>query len=766
LVDLSSPTLSARNDAPTAGRAIFSRGVKPGFRSLAVAAGLVLVAIFFLFQALFHQKVLIEQRSRANIWFLAQAEIEYLNFTTALDLYALHDDQITKDALLDRFEIFWSRLPVLLTGKPTEQLRHVEGLVDTISKLIARMEVLEPALSRLDRDDPRALEDFRHQIAMLHPPLREMVGKALAFDNATLTAERRSHETIYDQLLALFVAVLAAGVVVFFLLQRQILRTQSLVLHARGAEKAADTARAELVLAIESISEGFVIHDQEDRVALFNERYRDLYPVVAEFIAVGARFEDLLRVAVARDAAIFPAGEVEPMIAQRLHDHRMAGGVFESQANNDRHIKISERKTADGRIVGVHTDVTELKEREIQLTQKTALLQATFDSIDQGIALFDAERRLQTSNRLFATLNDLPPDLVAPGRLYGEIVAYDAERGEYGEGSAAEHVERQQRILGNLHGPRGGQRVVERQRANGTAIETRYLVLADGSFVKIHSDITDRVRAEEERSRLREQFHASQKMQAVGTLAGGIAHDFNNILASMLGNCFLLLEDLPEKNAVHERLEEIMRASRRAKALVQQILTYSRHAEFTLVPLRADEVIRDSLARLRPSLPPTVDLVGDGFAAAMVAADAAQLHQVMLNLCTNATQAIGDRPGTISVAMTTLDPTRADGAAGFSGQAERAATTVAGRMKIWIGTLGPRAYCRVRIADTGSGMDRQTMTRIFEPFFTTKGVGGGTGLGLAAVHGILRNHNAVIAVSSAPGDGTVFEIYLPLCEAA
>src|SRR6185437_8461794 len=149
LVDLSSPTLSARSDAPTAGRAIFSRGVQPGFRSLAVVAGLVLVAIFFLFQALFHQKVLIEQRSRANIWFLAQAEIEYLNFTTALDLYALHDDQITKDALLDRFEIFWSRLPVLLTGKPTEQLRHVEGLVDTISKLIARMEVLEPALSRL-----------------------------------------------------------------------------------------------------------------------------------------------------------------------------------------------------------------------------------------------------------------------------------------------------------------------------------------------------------------------------------------------------------------------------------------------------------------------------------------------------------------------------------------------------------------------------------------------------------------------------------------
>jgi signal transduction histidine kinase/ActR/RegA family two-component response regulator len=762
------PRLFSRRTS-TGTRADLLDGVRPRFRGFALAAGVFLVAIFFLFQALFNQKVLIEQQSRVNIWFLAQTEIEYLNFVSALDLYSLGDERLTKDGLIDRFEIFWSRLPVLLTGQPTKPLRQVEGLVEAANGLVKSMEALEPALHRLERKDQQELAEFRHAVETLHEPLREMVRKALLYDNTTLTAERESHEHIYYQLLALFVAILAAGIVLFFLLQRQILRTQQLVVHARGAEHSAELARSELVLAIESISEGFVIFDQENRIALFNERYREMHPAIADVIAVGARYDDLLRITASHGNSKVAPETIEAWIEARLRGHRAPGGVVENQVSGGRHLKISERKTADGRVVGVHTDVTELKEREIELTQKTALLQTTFDSIDQGIALFDADLKLQTANRLFAALDDLPAGLVTPGRPYRELIAYDAERGAYGEGEIAEQVDRQLRLLAELRAGSGGQKRIERRRPDGTAIETRYLALPDASFVKINSDITERVQAEEERGRLREQFHASQKMQAIGTLAGGIAHDFNNILASMLGNCFLLLEDLQEHEDVRERLQQIMKAGNRAKALVQQILTYSRSAEFTLNLVAVDEVISESIALIGGSLPPTVKLVSERFEKALIDADVTQLHQVMLNLCINASQAMEGKPGTITVSVTTLDASQSDRlSAGFNGQANKPAFGPAvlegGWSRMWIGVLSPRDYCCIRIADDGCGMDRPTMTRIFEPFFTTKEVGAGTGLGLAAVHGILRNHNAVVAVSSAVGKGTVFEIYLPLSD--
>jgi CheY-like chemotaxis protein len=215
---------------------------------------------------------------------------------------------------------------------------------------------------------------------------------------------------------------------------------------------------------------------------------------------------------------------------------------------------------------------------------------------------------------------------------------------------------------------------------------------------------------------------------------------------------------MPEKDAIHERLLQIQKASNRAKALVQQILTYSRHAEFALTPLAVDEAVKDSVALIRSSLPPRVDLVCEEFETAYVAADVTQMHQVVLNLCVNASQAIGDQAGTITVSVSTLDTSRSNG----FGTGVNAVQS--GWSQMWIGSLTPRRYCCIRVADTGCGMSRQTMARIFEPFFTTKEVGTGTGLGLAAVHGILRNHDAVVAVSSRVGIGTVFEIYLPLCD--
>jgi len=131
----------------------FSRGILARYGSLAIASGIFFVAIFFLFQTLFKQKDLIERQSRVNIWFLAQTEIEYLNFSETLDLFSLGDERVTKDALIDRFEIFWSRLPVLLKGQQSEQLRLVDGLVETATAVVRKIEELEPALHSVRRED-------------------------------------------------------------------------------------------------------------------------------------------------------------------------------------------------------------------------------------------------------------------------------------------------------------------------------------------------------------------------------------------------------------------------------------------------------------------------------------------------------------------------------------------------------------------------------------------------------------------------------------
>src|SRR5258708_30069606 len=240
----------------------FSRGILARYGSLALASGIFFVAIFFLFQTLFKQKDLIERQSRVNIWFLAQTEIEYLNFIEAFDQFALDDEHMTKDVLIDRFEIFWSRLPVLLKGQQSEQLRLVDGLTETVTALVHRLEELEPALTKVSHADRAELTTLRQSFSALHEPLREMVRNALLFDNTTLAAERQSHEDIYYQLLRLFVAVLSAGIVLFILLHRQILKTQQLVAHAKEAEQAAESARSALVLASESISERFIIYDQ------------------------------------------------------------------------------------------------------------------------------------------------------------------------------------------------------------------------------------------------------------------------------------------------------------------------------------------------------------------------------------------------------------------------------------------------------------------------------------------------------------------------
>jgi signal transduction histidine kinase len=252
----------------------------------------------------------------------------------------------------------------------------------------------------------------------------------------------------------------------------------------------------------------------------------------------------------------------------------------------------------------------------------------------------------------------------------------------------------------------------------------------------------ERKRAEDERQSLEVQLRQAQKMEALGALAGGIAHDFNNILAAMVGYTELALFDLSPDSPLRSYLHEVLTAGKRAKSLIQQILAFSRQRDLELQPLQLRLVVREVVRLMRASLPATIELREKlDRNAGMVLASATQVHQVVLNLCTNAEQAMRTTGGVLEVRLEAVEvPT---------------AITIAHA------DLKPGAYVRLSVRDTGPGIPLEVQERIFEPFYTTKGPGEGTGMGLAVAHGIVASHGGAIAVESAPGQGATFAVYFP-----
>jgi len=247
------------------------------------------------------------------------------------------------------------------------------------------------------------------------------------------------------------------------------------------------------------------------------------------------------------------------------------------------------------------------------------------------------------------------------------------------------------------------------------------------------------------RKAMEAQLRESHKMQAVGTMAGGIAHDFNNILGAILGNVDLARQDADADSSVQVSLDEIEKAGRRARDLVRQILTFSRNEAPRREPVKLAEVVQESKRLLKVTLPPNVKLQAQIDAETPpVLADATQVGQALVNLCTNAIHAIGSARGTVRIELgqVSLDEPQADPLG-----------------------LEPGLYATLTVRDTGSGIDPATLQRIFEPFFTTKQVGQGTGLGLAVVHGVMRTHMGTVDVQSTPGEGSAFMLYFPALNA-
>jgi PAS domain S-box-containing protein len=386
-------------------------------------------------------------------------------------------------------------------------------------------------------------------------------------------------------------------------------------------------------------------------------------------------------------------------------------------------------------MVGTIQDITDRKATEQALAARETEYSNLVENSGEGIAVVDCREVFTFANKVADEIFG-----VEPGGLKGRSILDflpESEKAHVLEESAKRAAGDRSAYELNIIRPNGTMRNLLVTASPKFTSNGNY----EGSFGIFH-DTTELKHAEIEKRKLELQLRQSQKLETIGTLAGGIAHDFNNILTPIIIYTEMASMRLESGHPTREALEHVMRSANRAKDLVKQILTFSRQTEQERFPIELSSIVKEATKLLRASIPSTIDIdVNVRADCGIVLADPSQIHQVLMNLCTNAFHAMRETGGVLTVE---LAPYNVDAALARAHS-----------------KLLPGDYVRLTVSDTGCGMDAAAIQRIFEPFFTTKPVGEGTGLGLSVVHGIVSSHGGDIIVRSEPGQGSTFEVYFP-----
>jgi len=501
----------------------------------------------------------------------------------------------------------------------------------------------------------------------------------------------------------------------------------------KQAEQRAAEANSRLMDAIESVSEAFVLYDSEDRLVLCNDKFREIYTWPAGICVPGVKFEQLARAGA--EAGMYPDanGRLEEWLQERLAQHRDVTGTYVRHLADGRWLQVRNRRTREGGIVGVRTDITERKLAEEAVSESEARFRAVIDASPTAILLKDREGRFRMVNKCFAEWYG-----VTQSDAFGKT-SHDLYPNEIADTLIAQD----QQVLDNL-------RLLELEYdvpfVDGTihkVVVAKFPVFSSAGepigVGSISTDVTGQRQIEE-------QLRQVQKMDAIGKLTGGVAHDFNNLLTVIFGNLEFLENHLTDKPDAQQYIDTVLMAAQRGADLTQRLLAFSRKQTLRPEVVDVNELLAKTLDLMRRTLGEHIELeVLAGGEQLHAIVDEGQLENALLNLAVNARDAMPEG-GKLTFETADMPSDEVD----IDVEAE----------------MAPGRYVTVAVTDTGAGMSPEVLRRVFEPFFTTKEVGKGTGLGLAMVYGFIKQSGGDIKVQSEVGRGTTMTMYLPMAEGA
>ncbi len=510
------------------------------------------------------------------------------------------------------------------------------------------------------------------------------------------------------------------------------------IMERRTAEANLRQSEMRFRTLIETIPHGIQEIDSNGVIIFANPAHANIYGCESEEL-VGKSIFDL---AAGEEAARQLKEHLAFLMAHQPHPSPWFGkDITKDGRIIDTQVDWNYKRDVQDRILGLTTiisDITHRKRAEKALLDNLTFMNTLIDTIPNPVFYKDSEGLFLGCNVAYARALGLAKEKILGRRLVDleSNIAPDM----------AAHYHQQDLML--IRNP--GIQTHESQILCADNAQ-RDFVLYKATFndtegqvagvVGIMLDITELKKAERERRQLELQLQQTQKMEALGTLAGGIAHDFNNILAAIIGYTEIVVADTPPKTTSHEYLKRVLEAGERARSLVKQILAFSRQGEMEPKPVQVKLIVKEVLKLLRASLPATIEIVQQIQTDGAVMADPTQIHQVMMNLGTNAGYAMGQKGGRLTVSLEDISLDEA-----FT--------------RLHTG-LQPGPYLKLTVSDSGQGIAPENLTRIFDPFFTTKPKGEGTGMGLSVVHGIVTHMGGLITVDSVPGQGARFQVYLP-----